>query len=177
MDDDDKLAAVIDWEFSYAAPAEFTFSPPWWLLLKDQDMWEEGLDDWAAHYEKRLPTFLCALEAREKEFFERGRLDGSEKLLSARMRESWETGGFWVTFAARKSWAFDGIYWRFLDERFFGRNEGGGFMERLKLLTPGQVAAMEPFVERKMREKEEGTIVDWYKPGAEAGLPPDILLA
>ena len=175
VDEDDNMAAVIDWEFTYAAPADFTFSPPWWLLLKEPDQWEEGLDDWSAQYEKRLPTFLRALEAREKAFVEEGRLDGSEAMLSSRMRESWETGGFWVTYAARKSWAFDGIYWSFLDERFFGRNESGDFMERLKLLTPGQVAAMEPFVERKMREKEEGTLVDWYEPGAE--LPPDVLQA
>ena len=174
MDGDDKLSAVIDWEFSYAAPAEFTFSPPWWLLLRAPEDWKEGLDDWTAHYEKRLRTFLRALEARETEFREKGRL-GEGELLSTRMRESWETGGFWVTYAARKSWAFDGIYWRFLDERFFGRDESGDFMERLKLLTPGQVAAMEPFVERKMREKEEGTLVNWYEPGGE--LPRDILLA
>ncbi len=66
------------------------------------------------------------------------------------------------------------IYWRFPDEKFFGKNESGDFMERLKLLPPEQVAAMEGFVERKM-EGKEGGLVDWYEPGAESKLPLDIL--
>ena len=91
------------------------------------------------------------------------------------MRKGWETGHFWVTYAARRTWAFDGIYWEFLDEKFFGRNEGGDYLARLKLLPPDQVEAMESFVERKLREKEEGTLVDWYEHGAESKLPSNIL--
>jgi hypothetical protein len=34
---------------------------------------------------------------------------------------------------------------------------------------------MEGFVGRKLREKEEGTLVDWYEPDAESKLPRDIL--
>jgi hypothetical protein len=30
-----------------------------------------------------------------------------------------ETGHFWETFAARRTWAFDAIYWKLLDEKFF----------------------------------------------------------
>jgi hypothetical protein len=33
------------------------------------------------------------------------------------------------------------------------------------------------FVERKMREKEEGGLGDWYEPGAELKVPLDILSA
>lgn len=57
---------------------------------------------------------------------------------------------------------------------FFGKNEAG-FKERLKLLSPEQVAAMDSFVERKMQEKEQCTLVDWYAEDAESMLPPDIL--
>jgi hypothetical protein len=82
------------------------------------------------------------------------------------MRESWDTGRFWVSYGARKSWAFDMAYWRFLDERFFGeRGEGVGKEElwktRVHLLSERERAAMEPFVERKMSEVEERVIVDW----------------
>ncbi|KAG9253896.1 phosphotransferase family protein [Emericellopsis atlantica] len=157
-----KIAAAIDWEFTYAAPAEFFFN------------WEAGQDDWVEKYEPRLATFLRALEAKETEFIERGRLTKSE-ILSSRMRESWESGQFWVTYAARRTWAFDAIFWRFLDEKFFEKNEDGDSMDRIKLLPQEQIDAMEHFVTRKLQEKEEGTLVDWYETDSEARLPPDIL--
>ena len=47
--------------------------------------------------------------------------------------------------------------------------------EGLALLPPEQVSEMEGFDEKKMREREEGTLVDWYQEGAEAKLPSDIL--
>ncbi|KAK9440300.1 Protein kinase-like domain protein [Metarhizium brunneum] len=34
-----QIVAVIDWEFSYAAPSEFTFAPPWWLLIEQPEYW------------------------------------------------------------------------------------------------------------------------------------------
>jgi hypothetical protein len=34
MDENLKLAGVVDWEFTYAAPAEFSYAPPWWLLIE-----------------------------------------------------------------------------------------------------------------------------------------------
>jgi hypothetical protein len=45
--------------------------------------------------------------------------------LSTYMLESWETGRFWLTYIARKSWAFEIIFWKYLDERFFGPREEG----------------------------------------------------
>ncbi len=104
---------------------------------------------------------------------EQGRLEESQ-LLSTHMSRNWENGNFWVTYAAYKTWSFDGIFWRYLDERFFGKSEGG-FEERLKLLPREQVHAMEAFVERKLKEKDENTLIDWYAPDSEAKLPPDIL--
>ncbi|KAG8414391.1 hypothetical protein J3459_014778 [Metarhizium acridum] len=173
IDDEYRIVGVIDWEFTYAAPVEFAYSPPWWLLLVMPEEWTEGLDDWAAKYEPRLNRFLRAMQLKERELIEQGRLDQSQ-VLSTHMRRSWETGDFWLVYAARKSWAFDGIFWRTLDKRFFGDNPAG-FMERLKLLPPQQVAAMEAFVERKMQEKEESTLIDWYAKDSVSKLPPNIL--
>ena len=86
--------------------------------------------------------------------------------LSTYMRESWETGRFWVNYGARKSWAFDTVYWRYLDERFFG-DRGSSIPKhdlwktRIHMLSQAEREAMEPFVERKMIEAKERIIVDW----------------
>ncbi|KAF3394587.1 hypothetical protein F1880_004845 [Penicillium rolfsii] len=34
VDEAEKVVGVVDWEFSYTAPVEFTYAPPWWLLLE-----------------------------------------------------------------------------------------------------------------------------------------------
>lgn len=68
--------------------------------------------------------------------------------LSNRMKESY----FWVSYVARRSWAFDMIYWAKIDRRFF---ETGGLDDRLGLLTPEERDEMEVFVQRKMVEKGE----------------------
>jgi len=82
------------------------------------------------------------------------------------MRESWETGRFWLSYAARKSWAFDALFWEFLDERFFGTRENRVpraklWKTRLHLLSEAEKIGMEPFVERKMEETKERKLVEW----------------
>lgn len=104
---DYKMVGVIDWEFSFAAPAEFVYSPPFWLLLQRP---EQGLDDCTLTCGKRLEVFLQELRNREDVVIQRGILSADGRL-SDRMRESWENGDFWVCYAANKSWAFDMIYW------------------------------------------------------------------
>ncbi|KAL1905607.1 hypothetical protein Sste5344_008693 [Sporothrix stenoceras] len=77
------------------------------------------------------------------------------------MRANWLSGRLWMTYAARKTWAFDAIYWRFLDEDLCGKrkdtdNDGYVFLvERLAMLPPAQVAAMDAFVSRKVSERDE----------------------
>jgi hypothetical protein len=78
---------------------------------------------------------------------------GEENRLSGHMRESWDNGGFWVSYAARRSWAFDVIYWAKVDRRFFGE---GSLGDRIGLLTVEERDRMEGFVQRKLAEKEEG---------------------
>lgn len=37
LDKDLRVVGVIDWELAYAAPAHFSFDPPWWLLLEEPE--------------------------------------------------------------------------------------------------------------------------------------------
>ncbi|OAR04361.1 hypothetical protein LLEC1_07882 [Akanthomyces lecanii] len=158
LDANHQIVAVIDWEFSYAAPREFTFAPPWWLLLEQPEYWTAGLDDWVEVYEKRLPVFFEAMTEAEDDLIASGRLQEEERL-SGKMRDSWASGDFWTVYAARKNFAFDGVYWKKLDSRFFGPVEGSCepedvWKQRLGLLDPQTRSAMESFVERKMLETE-----------------------
>lgn len=154
---DFKVVGAIDWEFMYAAPVEFVYSPPSWLLLERPEYWNEGLDDWAQTYEKRLSVFLEEMQQREDNLIKRGSLT-EENRLSQHMLESWQKGDFWVCYAARRSWAFDKLYWTKIDRRFFG---DGDLEDRLKLLTVEERDALDGFVQRKLMEKEERTLADW----------------
>ena len=160
LDKDREVVAFIDWEFAYIAPTQFALDPPWWLLLDIPEMWPDGIDEWVRVYELRLKTWLCAMEQAEK------KSDiTSEFTLSTYMRESWETGRFWLSYAARKSWAFDTIFWKYLDERFFGKREQGVerqdlWKTRVHLLSETARAAMESFAERKMEESKEKVLID-----------------
>ncbi len=88
-------------------------------MIETPEDWFEGIEAWAEIYETRLQTWLSAMEEAEQA------LAPSAFLLSVHMRESWATGRFWLNYAARKGCAFDGIYWKYLDERFFGKRERG----------------------------------------------------
>ena len=156
------ILGVIDWEFAYVGPTHFPLDPPWWLLNDRPETWVEGLDDWVSVYERRLQTWLLAMEEAEK----LEDLPPNALLLSAYMRESWATGRFWLNYIARKSWAFDTLYWRYLDERFFGDREEDIPTEelwktRVHLLTQDERDAMEPLVQTKMEESKERVLVEW----------------
>ncbi|OAA44792.1 phosphotransferase family protein [Metarhizium rileyi] len=101
-----QIVGVIDWEFSYAAPNEFTFAPPWWLLLEQPEYWTEGLDNWIERYESCLLIFLEAMEDCEDAALASGKIQDDQRL-SYKMRESWRTSDFWTVYAARKNFAFD----------------------------------------------------------------------
>ncbi|RBR06669.1 hypothetical protein FVER53590_02394 [Fusarium verticillioides] len=157
----DNIAAALDWEFSYFAPTQFSLDPPWWLLLQPPELWPSGIDDWSQVYEARLETWLFAMEYQE-----RGEEINFPDNLSAYMRESWEGGRFWLTYATRKSWAFDTIFWKYLDEKFFGprdkdTQESQFWKARVHLLGEEAQRSMEMVVERKMNDAEERVLVDW----------------
>ncbi|KAH7327354.1 hypothetical protein BKA65DRAFT_510451, partial [Rhexocercosporidium sp. MPI-PUGE-AT-0058] len=160
-EDDDDVAAVIDWEFTYAAPTQFSLDPPWWLLFETPEMWPSGIEEWSRAYEPHLKTWLEAMEKEGK---------GSEFLdalpLSVHMEESWKMGRFWLNYAARKSWAFDAVFWTCLNERFFGERESEVpgkdlWKTRLHLLSEEERLAMEPFVQQKIEESQKRILVEW----------------
>ena len=160
IDEDNEILGAIDWEFVYVGPTQFVLDSPWWLLLDVPEMWEHGIEKWTSLYERRLETWILAMEEVET-----GMSPGA-LLLSAYMRESWETGRFWLNYAARRSWAFDTIYWKYLDERFFGDREGDVPTEelwkvRVHLLSEEERAAMEPLVQKKMEESKNRVLVEW----------------
>jgi hypothetical protein len=39
-----RVTAAIDWEFAYAAPVEFTYAAPWWLMGETQGLWSTNLE-------------------------------------------------------------------------------------------------------------------------------------
>ncbi|KAH8668690.1 hypothetical protein BX600DRAFT_487265 [Xylariales sp. PMI_506] len=160
IDEDDELLGVVDWEFTYAGPTQFVLDSPWWLLLDAPETWDSGIVDWANIYRRRLEIWLSAMEEAEKN------IAPGSLLLSPYMRESWETGRFWLNNAARNSWAFDTIYWKYLDERFFGEREVDVsatdlWKTRVHLLSEEERAAMEPLVQAKMGETKERILVEW----------------
>lgn len=87
-------------------------------------------------------------------------------LLAGYMRQSWETGRFWLDYAARKGFAFDAIYWKYLDDMFFGEREEGLPREelwktRVDLLGEEERDAMERMVQIKMEEAKMRVLVEW----------------
>jgi hypothetical protein len=189
LDENEHIAAIIDWEFTYAALSQFILDSPWWLLLAEPEKWPEGILSWASEYERRLPVWLQAMEAAEEEQLAQGLADNMRSMelsqttdqeddtavaagepvhLSVQMRQSWEQGRFWLNYAARKSCVFDTIYWRFLDRRFFGEpsvarsgRKQDLWKTRVDLLTDEERDIMESLARKKMREAEERTIIEW----------------
>ncbi|KAH9905744.1 phosphotransferase [Xylariomycetidae sp. FL2044] len=168
VDDDDDdgdqvIVAFVDWEFTYAAPAQFSLDPPLWLMPAKPGVWAAGVEDWARGFAEKLPLWFRAVEQAEAGEVEMKGREAGEVMLSEHMRQSWETGRFWLNYAAKRSWGFDDVYWRYLDERFFGArdeviDEGSFWKTRVHLLSAREREAMERFVERKMREAEARTV-------------------
>ncbi|OJJ98133.1 hypothetical protein ASPACDRAFT_62382 [Aspergillus aculeatus ATCC 16872] len=156
-----QIVGVIDWEFTYAAPVQFSQAPPWWLLLEQPEYWSDGIEAWEKSYGYRLQTFLKVLEEHEETETQRGRLNPDQKL-SGPMRQSWENGDFWVAYAARKSFAFDVVFWEKLDPRFFGSSAVAvedRWKERLGLLTEQERLCMERVVSRKVEQMKTRELI------------------
>ncbi|KAJ5561296.1 hypothetical protein N7461_000057 [Penicillium sp. DV-2018c] len=148
------IAGVVDWEFTYAAPVEFSYAPPWWLLIQRPEEWSAGIEDWSQVFDRRLNTFLTALRHCEDIAAQNG-----QRRLSDEMQRSWESGDFWVVYASLHSFAFDAIYWQKIDRRFFGPtvtdDPSEAWKERLELLDDTQKSDMEWLVKRKLEEMED----------------------
>ncbi|PGH01630.1 hypothetical protein AJ79_07878 [Helicocarpus griseus UAMH5409] len=112
-----KITGVIDWENTYVAPAEFTYGAPWWLLFESPLAWD--LDSFMSRYRPRLQLFLDVLRVQEDEQICQESLKESQRL-SDKMALSIENGLFWFCLAARESFMFDEIYWKFLTNNISG---------------------------------------------------------
>ena len=149
------VAGVIDWEFTYVAPAEFTYTAPWWLLLQNPEDWESDLTEFLARYTPRFRVFLETLRECETEKLQNGTLLDSQ-CLSERMARSLENGLFWICLAARYSSMFDEIYWGFLDTMYYGPFTT--MEERVGLLSEEEQSDLHDLVRVKMQQAEEGTL-------------------
>ncbi|KND86545.1 hypothetical protein TOPH_08818 [Tolypocladium ophioglossoides CBS 100239] len=138
-----QITAVLDFEFTNAMPAQFTYDPPWWLLLSGPEVWLDrgAVEEFLACYEPRMEQFLRAMEQVENvSAFTSKQPTGPR--LSIRMRDSWKTRRFWFDYAARKSFEMDAVYWAAL-------HDGGDGVE---LLDEKARAEMEPFTQTKMEQ-------------------------
>ncbi|KAL2802145.1 hypothetical protein BJX63DRAFT_441385 [Aspergillus granulosus] len=139
---DFSVTAVINWESTYVAPNEFTYTAPWWLLFQAPQGWEEDLRRFKNKCIPCLDIFLQVLRACEDIEIQKGELKSSQRL-SNQMADSLDNGLFWFCLAARKSYIFDDIYWAFIDERYFGPL--GSLDDRLELLSPDEIEELNEF--------------------------------
>ncbi|RAH87228.1 hypothetical protein BO86DRAFT_423725 [Aspergillus japonicus CBS 114.51] len=153
VDDSLHVTGVIDWEFCYAAPAQFAGSIPWWLLLErpQKILNNEGPKAFFRSFSSRADCFLRALELKEKA---RG-LGVEDDLLSARMRQSIDTKSAWFYLACRSVSSVDLLYWDLLDEYCWG--ERLSIVDRVRSFTTniGLCSDREDFVRSKIVQLQE----------------------
>ncbi|KAK8247831.1 hypothetical protein HDK77DRAFT_210593 [Phyllosticta capitalensis] len=86
------ILAIIDLEFTYAAPASFLGSPPWWIVGTEPFEWD---DEDKKDYGVKVDMFIDELEKEEKS-------RKVEQTHSQFMRQCWSDGSFWYNFAVRE---------------------------------------------------------------------------
>ncbi|OBT42289.1 hypothetical protein VE00_06370 [Pseudogymnoascus sp. WSF 3629] len=157
--------AVIDLEFAYVAPSEFSYVAPWWLMLQSPEDWdsETDLDGFLIRYKPRLHLFLDVLRSCEDEKVADGTLWDSQRL-AAKMELSIETGLFWVCLAARYSSMFDDIYWNFLDQIYYG--PFSSIKDRIQLLDEQERTELGEIFRVKMDQAREDTLDENYSTDA-----------
>jgi hypothetical protein len=148
-----EITAVLDVEFTNAMPAQYTYDPPWWLLLENPEHWIEldKMEEFHELYVPRMQQFLRAMERREEVAKEKGEdtkqnsaLPGPK--LSTLMREAWDSGRFWFNIAARKTMDVDVIYWGLLHEQNYGKDA------TVEDLNQSESSERESFVRFKMEQ-------------------------
>ncbi|KAI3331425.1 hypothetical protein HD806DRAFT_518450 [Xylariaceae sp. AK1471] len=90
-----KIIAVIDWEWSYAAPAQMVHSTPSWLLIESPNAWP-SVDKRLARFNKNLELFTRILEEEEQKVIDDD-VHEDEKP-SALLRECQKQGRQWFHF-------------------------------------------------------------------------------
>lgn len=147
------IAAVIDWEFTYAAPVKFTCAAPWWLLLQSPEDWDSDLNKFLVSYVPRLHLFLEMLRECEDSQISEGTRSESQRL-STRMEKSLENGLFWVCLAARSSSMFGEVYW----------TPFTSVEERPGLLSEEEHKVLDELVNLKMEQAKTQQLDQYYTP-------------
>ncbi|KAF7715890.1 Phosphotransferase enzyme family protein [Penicillium ucsense] len=127
------VTGVVDWEFAYAAPVEFTYAAPWWLLLERPEDWECDLHQFLVRFIPRFRIFLGVLQDSEARKIKAGSLHSS---------------------------MFDEVYWNFIDPRFFGHSTT--IEDRICLLSLEERVNIDIFIEKKMHQASEGKLISYY---------------
>ncbi|KAE8351836.1 kinase-like domain-containing protein [Aspergillus coremiiformis] len=147
-----QVVGVIDWEFCYAAPAQFACSIPWWLLLQrphsiiNKVGGRAFLDAFLPKADLFLQTMAEAEEARG--------LGSTDDSLSVRMRKSIDDQSAWFILACRMVSSVDLIYWDLLDEHCWGPRSS--IAERVHQFTNVAICAdRENFVRHKINQLQE----------------------
>lgn len=148
-----QVTAVIDWEFCYAAPAQFAGSIPWWLLLQQphEIMNDTDYNIFLADYIPKAELFLQLLEKKE----EVKGIDRESSRLSSRMQKSIDDRSAWFHYACRKVMCVDLVYWNMLDEYCWG--PVSSWKERIHKITTNAVIHQdrEIFVRSKIYQLRE----------------------
>lgn len=76
------------------------------------------------------------------------------------MEKSFDSGLFWSYLALRHSSLFDEIYWKYIDQMFFGLFTT--MEDRLRLLTAEEQDHMDIIVREKMKQVSEGKLDSHY---------------
>ena len=163
VDEDFKITAVLDWEWSYAAPYQFLYSPPSWLLIDHPGFWSshaEVPNDYIDRLDDYMPKFELFARILEEEEEEKRAKEKSSDVepsprLSTLMRDSIANGTFWFNQAARADFTFEYFWWDRLDTLCFGPRSDG-VDGRVEWLSRAPIhGGMDNFVEEKLKQFRE----------------------
>ncbi|KAG9654857.1 hypothetical protein KCU64_g6930, partial [Aureobasidium melanogenum] len=138
-----QITAIIDWEWTYAAPHDFLTTPPSWLVLETPTSWIESSE---IKFKKQFMLFLRALEDAESKRKHEPTLElPDEQRISTTMRQNFENGTFWFVQLLLQSFNFDGdALWPHLEPFVIERG-------LLEVGIPDE-KEVEEFVAMKMRD-------------------------
>lgn len=92
---DMKIIAVIDWEWSYTSPAQLVYSTPSWLLIESPNAWP-SVDKRLARFNRNLKLFTRILEEEEQKVISADAREDEKP--SAILRECQKQGRQWFHF-------------------------------------------------------------------------------
>lgn len=90
-----KVVAVIDWEWSYTAPTQLADSTPTWLVIESPNAWA-SVDERLARYNKHLELYTRLLEEEEAKILGDGVAE--DQKASTMLRACQKDGRQWFHF-------------------------------------------------------------------------------